>query len=301
MWVSFFNKLDALVIVSPQTNKKILNDGTICSVDDACIPVKLYHGHVLNLITQVDYLFIPRIIGIYQNEYICPKFCGLPEMIKYSINNLPTIINTKIDLMKENKMKEAMLEIGSFITNDKLKLSNAYEFANDNYIEYKKNQKKKIEFTSKNIMIMGHPYVLYDDFLNMNIKNKLIREGYNCVTPDMLDEAIINEYALTYHGKLFWLFFRQMIGACLYLIENKLVEGVIFLSSFGCGIDSVVAEIVERKMRRDSNIPFMLLSIDEHSGEAGFNTRLEAYIDMLKWRNENENNVSTHGNYVYTH
>lgn len=301
MWISFFNELGTDVVISPKTNKKILNDGTITTVEDACIPVKIYNGHVINLRTKVDYLFVPRIIGVYKNEYICPKFCGLPEMVKYSLSDLPQMINTKIDLRKKDKMKDAMLEIGAFITKDKKRILNSYHIAQDNYLVHKNSQKKKWTKSSKNIMLMGHPYVLDDDFLNMNIKNKLLEEGYQYITPDMLDEGIINEYALKYHDKLFWLFFRQMIGTCLYMMENKIVDGVIYISSFGCGIDSVVAETVERKIRRESDIPFMLLIIDEHSGEAGFNTRLEAFMDMLKWRNQNENHLSTHGNYVYSH
>ena len=195
------------------------------------------------------------------------------------------MINTKIDLTKKDNLKETLLEIGSYITNDKKQIIEAYEIAMDNYQIYKNNQIESFQLKDKNIMLLGHPYILYDDFLNMNIIEKLTKEGYNCVMPDMLNEEMINQYALKYHGKLFWLFFRKMIGTCLYLIENKNVDGIIYLSSFGCGIDSVVAETVERKIRRESEIPFMLMTIDEHSGEGGFNTRLEAFMDMLKWRN----------------
>ena len=66
--------------------------------------------------------------------------------------------------------------------------------------------------------------------------------------------------------------------------------------AFGCGIDSFVCDLIERKIRKDSKIPFIVLNIDEHSGEAGMNTRLEAFIDMIRWRNKNEDNVSAYGN-----
>jgi predicted nucleotide-binding protein (sugar kinase/HSP70/actin superfamily) len=145
------------------------------------------------------------------------------------------------------------------------------------------------------IMVMGHPYVLYDNFLNMNIINKLRLNGFDVVTPEMMQEDLISHYSSKYHGKMFWKFSRHLIGTSLYLIDKKFVEGVIYISSFGCGIDSVVAETVERHIRRSGDIPYMLITIDEHSGEAGFNTRLEAYIDMLKWRLGHESNVSAHG------
>lgn len=297
LWKTFFEEIGVEVKVSPKTNKAILNQGTALTVDDACIPVKVYHGHIQNLKDQVDYLFVPRIMGVYDKEFICPKFCGLPEMINCSIKDMPTLIKNKIHLDKKNSLKKSLFEIGSLITNDKKVLEKAYQDAIFNY--QKEKNKTHLINPRKNIMLLGHPYILYDDFLNMNIKKKLKDKGYQYLTPDMFDEAIMNHYANKYHGKIFWLFFRQMIGACFYLLEHQIVDGVIYLSSFGCGIDSVVAETVERNIRRYSNIPFMLLTIDEHSGEAGFNTRIEAFTDMLEWRSRNENDISPYGDNVH--
>ena len=35
----------------------------------------------------------------------------------------------------------------------------------------------------------------------------------------------------------------------------------------------------------------MELTLDEQTGEAGFNTRLEAFLDMMEWRGKNEDNI----------
>jgi predicted nucleotide-binding protein (sugar kinase/HSP70/actin superfamily) len=53
------------------------------------------------------------------------------------------------------------------------------------------------------------------------------------------------------------------------------------VSSFGCGPESLVGELLARWVKRRRGIPFMLLTIDEHSGAAGLVTRLEAFTDML--------------------
>ncbi|MCX8130364.1 MAG: hypothetical protein N3I35_09725, partial [Clostridia bacterium] len=73
------------------------------------------------------------------------------------------------------------------------------------------------------------------------------------------------------------------------------IHGIIYLMTFGCGVDSFISDLVERKVRRARDIPFVVLTIDEHSGEAGMDTRLEAFIDMIRWRIGNEDNVSAHG------
>jgi len=62
------------------------------------------------------------------------------------------------------------------------------------------------------------------------------------------------------------------------------VDGFIHVVSFGCGPDSMVGEIAERETRRSSNLPYMALTIDEHTAEGGLLTRLEAFTDMLARR-----------------
>jgi predicted nucleotide-binding protein (sugar kinase/HSP70/actin superfamily) len=60
-------------------------------------------------------------------------------------------------------------------------------------------------------------------------------------------------------------------------------------------VDSFVCDMIERRIRRLSSIPFTVLTIDEHSGEAGMDTRLEAFIDMIRWRKKDEGNIPTYG------
>jgi len=82
------------VVLSSPTNKEILKQGLEFCVDDACLPIKIFHGHVADLIGKVDMIYIPRIISIEPKEYICPKFLGLPDMIRNSISNIPHIVDT---------------------------------------------------------------------------------------------------------------------------------------------------------------------------------------------------------------
>jgi predicted nucleotide-binding protein (sugar kinase/HSP70/actin superfamily) len=35
---------------------------------------------------------------------------------------------------------------------------------------------------------------------------------------------------------------------------------------------------------KERNVPFLTVAFDEHTGQEGVNTRLEAFIDMLKRR-----------------
>ena len=114
LWKVFLEELGLEVIVSDKTNKKIMNEGVERCVDGACLPVKVFHGHVENLIDRVDCLFIPRFTSVTRKEYVCPKFGGLPDMIRNSFTGLPEIIDTEVNLResKKNAIKSA-IEIGN--------------------------------------------------------------------------------------------------------------------------------------------------------------------------------------------
>lgn len=312
LWKSFLEDLGAEIVLSDFTSKKILDEGVKSCVEEACLPVKLYYGHILNLKDKVDYLFVPRFTSVSKNEYICPKFGGLPDMIRHSVKGLPKIIDTEINLRKDksNSLTAAII-IGSYFTNDISKIRRAYRKALNDYKEFRSTVKqgilpcdlldrkmrvlKKPEAATLNIALIGHVYNLYDSYTNMNMILKLMNEGINVITIDMLDTKEIGQKADTLQKKMFWNFGRRAVGGALQILERKDIDGVIFVMSFGCGVDSFVCDMVERRIRCKGDIPFTVFTIDEHTGEAGMNTRLEAFIDMIRWRKKDEDYISAYG------
>ena len=93
LWKTFFRDLGVEVEVSSDTNRTILDKGIQLALDETCLPVKVYYGHVWQLCNrQVDYIFLPRIVSIEPKSYICPKFMGMPDMIKSFLKLPPVII-----------------------------------------------------------------------------------------------------------------------------------------------------------------------------------------------------------------
>lgn len=64
------------------------------------------------------------------------------------------------------------------------------------------------------------------------------------------------------------------------MIEDRNVQGLIHITAFGCGPDSIVGKEIEHDFA-DSGVPFMTLRIDEHTGENHLQTRIEAFTDMI--------------------
>lgn len=312
LWNSFFVELGQEIIVSENTNKSVLDAGVKCCVDEACLPVKVFFGHVLNIKDKVDYLFIPRLTSVSKGEYICPKFGGLPDMIKQSISSLPAIIDTEINLRKTKKGGLlAALEIGKILGFEKRRIKKAYTKALKEFKEFENKVKsgflvsdlldrklsvvKNTPLPHINIAIISHRYNLFDSFINMNLIKKLKTCGANILTIDMPGEKKINFHAEKLHKKMFWYFGRNAVGGIRELLESSNIHGIIYLMAFGCGVDSFVCDLIERDVRRKTNTPFIILTIDEHSGEAGIDTRIEAFIDMINWRDRMHADISSYG------
>ncbi|HZK44031.1 MAG TPA: acyl-CoA dehydratase activase-related protein [Syntrophomonadaceae bacterium] len=313
LWKTFFADLGAKVVTSPATNRLIIDQGINLAVDELCFPIKSYYGHVMELSYQpLDYIFIPRLVSIEHKGYICPKFMGLPDMIKASIPNLPEVIDITIDLSKSDKtLNKDIIKLGQLFTHNKRLIKDALEHATNEFYLCRSLTKQgytmaeaikiwegeEITYSQESeitIGVLGHGYSLYDEMLSMDIVNKLRNLKCRVVLPEYLEREKVENAAATIPKRVFWTLGRKMVGSALHMEEIQEVDGIIYLACFGCGPDSLIGEIIERKI---IDKPFMLLTIDEHTGEGGIMTRLEAFCDMLHRRRYkvDENNLSAHG------
>lgn len=306
LWRSFLESLGAEVITSPSTNKAILNHGVKLAVDEACLPVKVFYGHVFALLDKVDILFIPRLVSVERKSYICPKVMGLPDMLRANIPNLPRMIEVTVDLSKKpEKLREAVLEIGRVFTSDKRAIWAAWEKASQDYqyylemvragvyadevMDYVAGQRDALPVPNsregkRRIALVGHAYNIYDRYISMNIIEKLEKLGARVVTPDFLPDEVIDQEAGRLPKRLFWTLGKRIVGSTLHFLQEADIDGLIHLASFGCGPDSLVGDLVERFSHRARKIPFLYITVDEQTGEAGIQTRVEAFMDMLNWR-----------------
>jgi predicted nucleotide-binding protein (sugar kinase/HSP70/actin superfamily) len=106
--------------------------------------------------------------------------------------------------------------------------------------------------------------------------------GAKVITSDSLPLDYLREKAMQLSEHIFWTFEKKLAGAALHFLETREVDGIILVVAFECGPDSLVGELIELEAR--DKLPIMTLTVDEHTGEAGFLTRLEAFVDMIQWQ-----------------
>ncbi len=282
-WEVFFHSLGFEVLLSPSTNKEIVEKGTRTSDPEACFATKVYFGHILWLEGKVDYIFVPRLKTNEDKLEYCPKFFGLPDLAKLLVKT-PILVET-FDERKE-KFKETLKKLGKKINKKSVEVERAAKeaFLEERRLKEKEKERffQKIQSKKQKIILISHPYNLYDEYVNLRIKEKLERLGVEAL---FIEEVPVNSRSQFDNSeplsgiKFHWEFGKEIMEKIREILKYD-IAGAIELSSFACGCDAVLKEFVEKEFK-ESKIPFLYLIIDEHTGEAGFQTRLEAFIDTL--------------------
>lgn len=301
-YYGFFKALGIEIILSEKTTTKIINLGTKYVVSETCLPIKVYVGHVVNLLDKgCDIIFIPSIQSTDYKINNCSKIRGLPEIIRNVINRPFTMIEPTLDKTENINFYDFWTETAkAFGITDKNQIKSAINSGwgvYNNFIEMTKSgvsycealenaingkfEKKTVDLVKPlSIAIMAHGYNLFDERISLNLIKKLERMDVKVytslsVTREESLKAIENLGEIQY-----WANELELTGTAAHYLLNNKVDGIIALSAFGCGPDSLMVDEISYHCK-ERNMPLIHLTIDEHTGEAGFITRIEAFVDML--------------------
>jgi len=292
LWESFFTELGFEVVISSQTNDEIIHKGVEVVTADTCFPIKVAHGHVLDLLKkEVDYLFLPSLIDFPQPDphlkrtYNCPWSQALPYLVNSSIplkDYSTRILEPKISLREG--LGKALEKIGKQLVDDPLIVKRAIQIAEKTQNQFYQALRKKGETVLKELgnergfVIISRPYNGCDPGLNMDIAEKMRELGMLAIPMDFLEidpGSISNDYP-----NMYWNYGQKILAAARCIKKTPNLYPV-YITNFGCGPDSFVTKFFAEEMDR----PFLELQIDEHSAEAGIITRLEAFLDSIQGKN----------------
>lgn len=322
LWVTFLAELGLRVVISPPTSRETVEAGARLAVDEACLPVKVFYGHVVALRDQVDGVFLPRVVSLERGTFTCPKLLGLPDMIRHNIGRMPRTLTADFDETKPGKgLVQSLLKLAGRLGRRPAQAREALRRGQEALDLFRRRLWAGVPFQQAaggvsaapasdlaagpgaaqagvrgdwrarawpnghpRVGVIGHAYNLYDAGVNLDLMRKLEQLGCEVLTSEMLSEAEVRAESGRLSKPIFWSSGRRILAAATRFRRESMVDGLIHLESFGCGPDSMIGEIAERETRRLSDLPYMALTIDEHTGEAGLATRVEAFVDMLERR-----------------
>lgn len=329
-YYGFFKSLGYEIVLSDKTTTDIINKGSKFLVSDTCFPIKVYVGHVVNLLEKgCETIFVPSLQSVDFKINNCSKVRGLPEIIRNVINKDFKMIEPTLDKTENVGIKDFCKQIAHQLgIYDNHTVSNAIKKAWSYYDKFiSLTQKgydwdvaldctindKEVDYLVKtknydvSVVIMAHGYNLYDERISLNLLKKLEQMNVKAYTGLNVSESDAKS-AITKLGEIrYWANELELTGTAGHFLLNKKVDGVIALSAFGCGPDSLMVDEIAYHCK-EKNVPLIHLTIDEHTGEAGFVTRLEAFVDMLIRKNRlntsqkafiihNQSNKDTINNY----
>lgn len=243
--------------------------------------------------------FINRIKKIKPGKDISGK--NIADALKnaYKITNLIDSIDKKArylagyeinsgdckNILRECKMKAFTLHGGL----EMLSLLKKYSEKLDR-VSIDKNKKPL------KIAIIGEIYNIMEPFSNLYIEDKLMDYGVSsykklcpswwvknaALTPLKLNSIDIRRASRKYlpyyiggHG-------RECIGEAVLSIKQKF-DGAVQIFPMGC-MPEIVSKAILPNISKDFDFPIMSLIMDEMTGEAGYDTRIEAFLDLLERR-----------------
>ena len=275
--INFFKNLGIDVVVSPKTTKRMIDEGMKYAPDEMCLSMKNYIGHVSYLYNKCDYLLVPRIDNYYTFNQTCTNFLSARDIVNNIFDN--KVIDYNIDLNNKDTLKKGLFKIAGKLGYRLKDISYAYKYAIDIHNKNKKKliaeNMKKLNSDNKKVLVIAHSYNIYDDLIGKPIVDLLKKEGFDVIYSDLLDSSLCRKLSKKISSDLYWKYSKESIGA-YEMVKNR-IDGVIFLSTFPCGLDSLVNELLILKLDK----PYLNIIIDDMNADNGLETRIESFSDIL--------------------
>ena len=184
---------------------------------------------------------------------------------------------------------------------DLIKLNNSKAIIQSIEIYKSKLSKVKLDKTKNpiKISIIGEIYTIIEPFSNINVEERLMLQGVSVmrrITPNWwlkdtllkpfkLNSLDINRASKKYIPYSIGGFAKECIGEAVLTARNNF-DGAIQIFPMGC-MPEIVSKSILPTVSKDLNLPIMSIVMDEITGDAGYITRIEAFLDLLERRRRN--------------
>ncbi len=283
LWEAFFRALGARVLLSSPTTPRTLVQAGLVSEAEHCLPLKVFDAHLAELVGKADAILIPRVLSRRRGFISCPKLAALPDAARAEIAHNTRVLTVELNENREplaKTLRRFARTLGAGWTASRQAATTAVAAMVKALAERRMATVTPAHSTAgippetRHVLLLGHPYNLHDTYFSGPVVRKFTSIG---VPVRSLDDDLP-------HGgsaPIRWDTSAAMHEALDRLTRTECL-GVVELSSFNCGCDSMTTAFFRERLRQ-KGIPHMTLVLDEHAGQAGVETRIEAFVDSARW------------------
>jgi predicted CoA-substrate-specific enzyme activase len=293
-WRVFFTELGYRVVLSDATNKELIRKGVENVVAETCFPIKVSHGHVLDLMEKgVKRIFLPSIVNLKASHPEIPvcSACPYAQSFPYAVHSSIDFKKARVEVLQpvlrfgdgRDRLEKELVDFGKSLHRGSKRVRKALEKAErfqarfyQSLLNRGKEVLDDVEPNEKIMVIVGRPYNSCDSGVNLEIPKKLRDLGILAIPMDYLPLDSVNPSEEI--REMYWRYGQRILAAGKIIKEDPRLYAV-FITNFGCGPDSFISHFF-RDLSKGK--PYLQLEIDEHSADAGAITRCEAFLDSLK-------------------
>jgi predicted CoA-substrate-specific enzyme activase len=294
LYSNFFASLGLEPIICDSFNQQGIDERDA----NFCYPVELAHGFFHALLhgkEHLDYIFLPHFKAAptadrSTESQTCPFVQGEPfylqSTFKRRISDLKQkslkVLTPLFDLTEGlEAARKPLLETAKQLGAGKARASRAFEAALQKQIaccnEMKEIGRQALTRLEGNpdqiaIVILGRPYSGFAEEANKGIPRMIASRGCTAIPLDFLP---LEDKKNKRH--MYWGMGQQILKAGSFIKSHPQLFGT-YITNFSCGPDSFIVGYFRDLMGRK---PSLTLELDSHTANAGIETRIEAFLDII--------------------
>jgi len=275
--------------VRTELSRTVAPEGIARQESSYCFPAEIAHGAIQDVIDRgADHIFLPHFRDMPTLEEVractCPLTQGLPFYARHAFglgdDRMLRPLVSFGDGMEQSR--DSFMTMAQYLGLSRDDGRRAFNVALSHYrrflAAYRELGRKVLREVEQHpdrvyIALLGRPYNAFTRDANMGIPRKFISQGVTVIPYDMIfdddDEIPPNNY---------WYYGQQNMKAVRQVkrIDNLYLAWV---SNFSCAPDSFMLHYVRWIMGEK---PYLVLEIDSHTADAGLDTRIEAFLDIVE-------------------
>ena len=279
LFSKFFEVLGYEVILSGiDEDKELMTNASFC------YPVQILHGAVLDLIkNDITTIFLPHVHSASKGEdWVDSTFCPLTQASPYFISQAfqeANFLSPVLNFRRGYDQNTSMIYMAVDQLNIPKKLAKkayakaveAQQLVESKLLNLGKEKLNELRDSGEiGIILVGRSYNAFPPETSQSIPKKLASMGVTVIPFDFLEKDSAEDQP--------W-FFANYAQKALELSQKYENLFLLYINSFSCTIDSFVQNHVRNEM---STKPYLILELDAHQADAGTQTRLEAFLEIIK-------------------
>ncbi|NVL90852.1 MAG: CoA activase [Desulfobacterales bacterium] len=289
-WHAFFRTLGHSVVLSDKTNKRLVQSGLSYVPSETCYPVKTVYGHICDLVSKgAERVLLACEVDYTQagdnglRSFNCPYIQSMPYMVRAAMGSKVKLLVPVLHRSRpKHQIDQSLMALGRSLGHGSRRIKEAASAAHEaqhSFDRWRLMRGKEILASlgvdQRVLVLLGKCHNIFDEGLNLHIAGKLRRTGHITIPYDMLpvDDAVLPAH----YNNVVWQNTRDLMKALTLMRGDERLFPVL-LTNFGCGPDSFFIKYMETEIEGK---PHLTLEVDEHTGDAGMITRIEAFLDTL--------------------